>query len=539
MDSAATAVLEPPRPLSRPRHTVRAAARLARNAEFWLVLVLSAAVFAVHDVPYLLRVPFWTDEAWVAVTLRFPLGQLPAVTSSTPIGWSLLLRLFDVGGQQSERLLPLAFAGLAVATGYVFARGLGWSRRWHAVFAGALAAVAALMSPTMLIRDDLKQYTADACLALAVLAALSRLEREWSRRRLGLLAAVAAGGMLLSSTTAFVAAAAFAGLALVQLMRRAWSRLAETAVAALAAGAGMGLVYEVFDARAVVPGLTAFWQGYYVPLRQGPKATLDYLRHNLALMHSTIGLGPTWSILLFALLGVVVLVRVARPATAAAAVALAPEMILVSALKKYPLLDQRTSTFLFAIIAVLAAVGVAGLCTLIAGNAPKPSSPRYLSALALAMAAVAAFVAGGWSDVRLHPLSTEDVRTQVDYVYAHRAPDDVILVNSNSSWGFAYYWPQGAPAQQANSFVLQKYVPVFPDQPQILVAASRDTPHVEAAVLEAIRRARAHPGARIWIVRTHPTRVENAAWTAAYQRYGLTAQPVDSAGLAVVTLGGG
>ena len=35
---------------------------------------------------------FWSHEAWVAVTTRFPLSQLPATTSSTPIGWSVLVR---------------------------------------------------------------------------------------------------------------------------------------------------------------------------------------------------------------------------------------------------------------------------------------------------------------------------------------------------------------------------------------------------------------------------------------------------------------
>ena len=68
-------------------------------------------VLVVHDVGYLLRQPFWTDEAWVAVTTRFPLSQLPATTSSTPIGWSALLRVVTVSRTQTGRLLPLGFAG--------------------------------------------------------------------------------------------------------------------------------------------------------------------------------------------------------------------------------------------------------------------------------------------------------------------------------------------------------------------------------------------------------------------------------------------
>jgi hypothetical protein len=104
---------------------------------------------------------------------------------------TLLLRLFTVRGEQSGRLLPLAFAGAAVMVAYWLGRGIGWQRREISVAAGLLAAIAVLLVPAMLVRDDLKQYTADACLSLLVLVLTSRLERDWSRRALaGLLVAV-------------------------------------------------------------------------------------------------------------------------------------------------------------------------------------------------------------------------------------------------------------------------------------------------------------------------------------------------------------
>ena len=59
----------------------------------------------------------------------------------------------------------------------------------------------------MLVRNDLKQYTADACTALLTLALTSRLEREWSRRTLiGLSVAVWAGMLVI------IAAANIVGL---------------------------------------------------------------------------------------------------------------------------------------------------------------------------------------------------------------------------------------------------------------------------------------------------------------------------------------
>jgi hypothetical protein len=87
---------------------------------------LMAATLLVHDVGYLLSRPFWNDEAWVAVTTRYPLGALPATTSSTPIGWSFLLRLMIFGGQQRLRLLPLLFAALCIPAAYCLVRRLPW-----------------------------------------------------------------------------------------------------------------------------------------------------------------------------------------------------------------------------------------------------------------------------------------------------------------------------------------------------------------------------------------------------------------------------
>ncbi len=120
-------------------------------AEHLAVLLLGLLVLVVHDTPYLLRAPFWTDEAWVAVTTRFPLSALPATTSATPIGFSAVLRLVTLGGHQTGRLLPLAFAGAAVVIAYWLARRLPWSWAPASVLAGLLAAGAVLLVPAMLV----------------------------------------------------------------------------------------------------------------------------------------------------------------------------------------------------------------------------------------------------------------------------------------------------------------------------------------------------------------------------------------------------
>ncbi|MGH3275479.1 MAG: hypothetical protein ACRDNZ_14300, partial [Streptosporangiaceae bacterium] len=346
-------------------------------AEHLLVLALGLLVLVVHDVPYLLRVPFWADEAWVAVTTRFPLAQLPATTSSTPIGFSVLVRLVTVTGQQTGRLLPLAFAAAAVPVAYWLARRLDWPWPPASVIAGLLAAVAVLLVPAMLARDDLKQYTADAFLSLLVLALTARLEADWSRWRLAALSVTAGAGMLLSDAVAFTAIAAFTAVCLVQVGRRCWRRLAQ----ALAAGGGAAVlmlgVYEAFDARAVSPGLTAFWAGFYLPARRGIGASLAFVMGRFDFAHAYFGLGPAWLAIPLVISGLVTLAWTRRPATALAAAALWPELLALSALHRYPFLDIRTSTFLFTITAVVAAVGVAGLGALARAALSRSGAARF------------------------------------------------------------------------------------------------------------------------------------------------------------------
>ena len=89
-------------------------------------VALGLLVLVVHDVGYLTSQSFWTDETWVAATTRFSLSRLPLTTSSTPIGWSVLLRLVTVSGTEVSRLLPLFFAGAAVVTACWLGHGLGW-----------------------------------------------------------------------------------------------------------------------------------------------------------------------------------------------------------------------------------------------------------------------------------------------------------------------------------------------------------------------------------------------------------------------------
>jgi hypothetical protein len=507
-----------------------------RVENLW-VLLLGLAVFAVHDVGYVLSQAFWNDEAWVAVTTRFPLSQLPATTSSTPIGWSLLVRFVTVHGTETSRLLPLAFAAAAVAVGYWLGRRLDWPDRFSAVLGGTLVAVSVLLAPAMLLRDDLKQYTADACLTLLLLALTAKLERDWSRRNLALLAGTAGTGILISDAVAFVAVAAFAALVVVLVIRQAWRYLAETVVAGAAAAVLLLCIYLAFDAKAAgALGASTFWDGYYLPVHHGLHTSLTWIIRKLAHLRSDFGLGPALVAVPLVLAGLATIVRLGRPATALAAAALLPEMAVLSALKVYPFGDLRTSTFLIVTIAAVAAVGVAGIAALI--RHWLSGAAAWLVPAVAAAAAVAGLLVTAGPDVRSHPIPAEDVRDQANYVAAHTRPGDVILVNMNSNWGFAYYWPYGQPARRASTAVRQGYLAYFPDQPSIVVASNRDPAGVKAALASALARIRPGTCATVWLVRAHVLSAEQAAWTTALRAARLTPVAVGGHGLAELRPGG-
>jgi hypothetical protein len=114
----------------------------------------------------------------------------------------------------------------------------------------------------------------------------------------------------------------------------------------------------------------------------------------------------------------------------------------------------------------------------------------------------------------------------------------VIVVNLSSNWGFAYYWPIGHPSRRADLAVKQEYEAYFPGQPRIIVARDRDPAAVGAALSQALARARQHTCARIWLIRTHVTPAEKAAWASALSKQGQSSTRVGHHGLSVTQAGG-
>ncbi len=505
------------RPPSHRRRRTKLSRRRALLLDGGLLAVLVGAVFVVHDVAYMFSHPFWLDEAWVAVSTRASLSQLPWVTSSTPIGWSFLLRLVPAAGTELLRIVPLTFTALTVVAAYLLGRQLGLFRHLGGLVLGA----AALLCPAMLVRDDLKQYTAEAFASVVVLLLVARIEDGWTRQRLaGLTAFVVNVGFLFTNTVVFVGVAAMAGLVLAAAIHRQWRRMAEIALSSLVMVAGSAVVYELAIKSHRIPRLTnsMHWQGYYVP--HSPRAALSFIRLRVHQLAPYIGStdrvdrphrrrrrrrdpGAARSLRTG--------VRGSRHRHSSSSLASGGQVVhLFSA-------TSRTSTFLVVMVTVLMAIGLLGGLRLIA------SWNRAVIAAVALVAVVAGWVVTVQPDIRVQSITNDDVRSQVQYVDAHLAgPRDVVILSYAASWGFGYYERSLTPSFAHVDYTSVGFLPAFPGVPWLVQmknsqpvgrrhgAGPGQEPRLDHGALGA--RGASAPTGRIWIIRSHMEPAEILAW---------------------------
>src|SRR6266498_2583768 len=241
-----------------PRRSVAQA--LLLGAEPVVLVALLALAVVARRPHYLLTHSFWLDEGWVVDSVRAPIGQLRLLTSSTPIGWTLLLRAVPpLGGPERYRLLPLAFGVATVPLAWMLARRLG---RWGTVRAAVAAATAALVPASLVVL----------------------------------------GGLL--------------ALVLTAAARREWRHAAEASVAAVAVGSLHLLVYLAIAGAGDNPAMRRWWLPDYIHLDNGLGPAARFVGDRVVAMLTTVGLGPWWLVLALVAVGVWSLDSDGRPAAA-------------------------------------------------------------------------------------------------------------------------------------------------------------------------------------------------------------------------------
>ncbi len=496
----------------------------ARLLDGVVVAVLLALFPVVHDVGGYLRAPYFLDEAWVALSVRFPLRNLPELTSSTPIGWTFLLRL--VPDTDYLRAVPLLFHLLTIVGAYGLGRQLGWRSVGLARAGGAVCAAMVLLVPAQQVRHDLKQYSADAALTLILLALTARLEARWSRRRLIALGATVAAGTLFAQVAAVAGMCALGGVLVMALVRRQWRRLAEVAVVGAAAAVGAAIVIGGIAYRSHSEAMVHFWASYFPRPGELPRYVSKRVNDLLPLLGAEHRLVVVPLVVCCAL-GIAALVLLGRPATAIGLVLLPVAAVLMGVARIYPLFEERTSHFLIVAVAATAGIGMAAAGAL-AARAVR-GERHWLLAAAVSLIVVAGYALANANWYRFDgddpsvdyrtSMATEDTRSAVAYVKAHDSPQDVIVLSTSAVYGFAFYWqPPDAklvPWPNTVGWMVSYSSPTVVVAPNATRAADLAGPLKRALDLAAARGS----GARVWIIRSHIYPPQAAAWQEALRGY--------------------
>jgi hypothetical protein len=466
-----------------------------RRGDRAAVVALALLALVAHRPVAMLRAPFWLDEAWVADSVRMPLSALRGVTSSSPIGFSFLLRLVPpLGPVERLRLVPLLFATALGPLAFWLGRELDREHRLTAYVTG----VAGAALPAGLLRHDLKQYTADAAVAIVLLTLGARVERRHEARATGALGGAAAAGCFVSHTTTLVAAAVFGALVLTALGRREFRYAAQLAGIGALTAVWLLAVYAAFARPGQSDALTEYWRAYYVPATH--QATFLHER-TLAMLHFT-GAGPPLVALALLVAGIVALVRAKRPATALVLPLLTVIVLVAAKAHVYPLWDKRTGLFYFALATMVAAYAVARAAVAAAARATWAAAvPLTVGAVLLGSAAV--------PNARTH-VPYENVRGFARYLATHAAPGDRILVHADDAYGFAFYWHADAPRYVKVTDRANGFLPAYPPASRVQVV----TPEIaNAGVADGLVRS-----GTVWLVLAHVTKARLATYeTAAAQ----------------------
>jgi hypothetical protein len=503
-----------------------------------IVLGLMVAATIAHDPHRMVTQPLWRDENWVAASLRAPVDQVVRLTATTPVLFTLLLRVVPHSSPQGLRVLALAFTVAAVVPAWFLGREIEQRSRLTAT----LVTIRVALGSAMLIRHDLKQYTAEACDAIVILWLLARLERAWSERRLVALGVVIAASSVISNASLFLGLATLVALAVTLLARRDLRRLG-----ALAAVGGAILVFQAVAFLTIIrpadtPSLREYWAAFYIPTDQGLATLLHFVHFRAGAELQGVGLGPLLLVFALVLVGLLTLVRVGLPAVALVVPVATVEQLAVAGAHRYPLWDPRTSTWFTVILTVVAMVGIAGIIRLTLFVATKAPT-RFHVLYRVAGVAVVAVVLVGMAVpmVRADRVAIdtttplEDVPVQIATIQAGERTGDVVVANVDAGFGLAVYWP-AQPELVAAGARLNTFRVTYPPADRVVVAETISAAAEVQAVQTAVRLASASPGGRVWVLLSHWHPPERATMTATLLRYGTLTTPAGQHGTEQVQL---
>jgi hypothetical protein len=398
-----------------------------------VVVAWIAAVAALTALSAWLRAPGWnppslfSDDEWVGiVATRMTASGYLSLRPPVPAGFALVLAALTRVFADPEWSLQL----LPVASSLALVPLAAWTlhRLTGRLALGLLGAALVAVDPRLAAFGvRAKPYALDAVLSLGlVLVATWALERPGTRRACGL-AAAAAGAAVFSFPALFVGAALVGALALQELQggpeRR---RSALLAIAVFAVGAAA--IYTFLLAGAIHPVLSHYWRVYFLPTRGPGEAARFLATRGWSLLAGPFP-GPLGWLVALVPLGLVVLYR--RRSTrwfAVGALLLGAQVLVASALGRYPLGNARTDLYTHGLLIVLVCAALLPLFT-----------PRASRTASVVVAATSALLVLALAKPSRYP-PRQDARL-VRQAEAALGPRDALVLSLQAGIAAGYYWP--------------------------------------------------------------------------------------------------
>ncbi|GEM_PF-5011712 len=385
----------------------------------------------------------WTDEAWVALSIDAPTLRdmlFPDwYAQSTPPLFLLIVRWITGVLGYSEatlRLLP-AIAGVA-SVALIGRLTYLWS---HSLPASWIAALLWAFHPlALLYAHELKQYSTDACVLLALLCITERHARGGGWRSWVLLLLATCLGIGLSHPAIFAVPMISLRLLLRADVLPQWRRWGETAFYTL--GAGMLFVLQFFFIvrPEQTPWLFDYWDqiDQFLPLPFSPSAMIVAVRQLWQFALYGFGQAAAWHAVQqgVAVAGVVLTgigwLHMFRrsPAASSAPVVLLATTVGASMVRLYPFGGMRPSFFLIPLVISIASIGLERVARSMGSAGPVVA----FTVLALLIPPLNAHTANdklSWMIAEMQPLLAR--------LEQERQPSDLLRVHPTARFSYRYY----------------------------------------------------------------------------------------------------
>jgi hypothetical protein len=279
-------------------------------------------------------------------------------------------------------------------------------------------------------------------------------------------------------------------------------------ISATVAGAGIAISYFALYAHSSST-LKEWWgvRGFFPPLSELVNYVITHIGIVSTMSGSTRSRAFAAVVLLAYVLVGVMAWRGRRFVPALFLFVLTAGMLLAGVLAIYPLLDLRTSLFLFMTFVVIGALSAAHALIDVSRLVRDPRRRAVLLSTAT-VASIVFVTAIGYHALRSHSVyndnnlrKAEDAPSQISYIQSHRGPGDTVIVDDRGAMALEYYWPSLTGRWTTMTNLPNGFTIVFPASSGVIVVPPETTLAQMDAIIASQRAV--NPAGTIWFLETH------------------------------------